>query len=422
MILQRLVVAVFGLASAFAQARDLSLTEAERLLAERGRELLAARRAVEAAGAQRITAAARPNPTLSLNSSSISNKYTSGPGSSNVWRADTVLRIDQPFERGDKRELRMDAAEGLERAARGDSLEVLRTQLALLRGTYYDLKQAEEKVTILAETAQLFGRTLAAAQVRLKAGDLAAADVAKVQVDHERAQNDFRVSQADLARTRIALGYMIGEDRNAADLRAADPWPARVQLEPADVERSIEQFTDTRPDVAAARARVAAAEKLRDLAKSQQTRDVTIGAQYERYPGTVPADSVGFGISVPLFTGNDFSGDIRRAEVDRYAALDALDRARALAGNDIRRAASDLTAAAERLERYDSTLLDAAQRTAQAVEFAFQRGATSVLEVLDARRTLRAVRLEALAARADHAKALAAWRASQTTVEMLGEK
>jgi cobalt-zinc-cadmium efflux system outer membrane protein len=188
------------------------------------------------------------------------------------------------------------------------------------------------------------------------------------------------------------------------------------------VERAIENYSDTRPDVVAARSRVAASEKLRDLAKSLQTRDVTIGAQYERYPGTMPSDSVGFGISVPLFTGNDFSGDIRRAEVDRYAAQDALERARAIAGNDIRRAASDLQAAGDRLERYDSTLLEAAQRTAQAIEFAFQRGATSVLEVLDARRTLRAVRLEALAARTDHAKALAAWRASQTTVEMLGEK
>jgi len=110
MILQRLVVAVFGLASAFAQARDLSLPEAERLLAERGRELISARRAVEAAGAQREIAAVRPNATLSLNSSSISNNYNNGPGTSNVWRADTVLRIDQPFERGNKRELRMDAA------------------------------------------------------------------------------------------------------------------------------------------------------------------------------------------------------------------------------------------------------------------------------------------------------------------------
>jgi cobalt-zinc-cadmium efflux system outer membrane protein len=420
MILQRLVAAVFCLASFAAQAKDLSLAEAERLLGERSRELISARRAVESAGAMRDIAAVRPNPTLSLNTASISSNPGTGAGPLNQKRVDTVLRIDQPFERGGKRELRMDAAEGLERAARGDSLDVLRVQLAQLRGAYYDLKQAEEKVAILEEMAQLFGRTFAAAQSRLKAGDLAAAEVSKVQVDHERALNDARASLADLARARLALAYLIGEDIEAGALRAADPWPAKETLEPAAVERVIAQAVDARPDVLAALARVAAAGKLRDLAKSQQTRDITVGAQYERFPGSIPSDSIGFGISLPLFTGNDFSGEIRRAEVDRYAALDALGRARAIAGNDIRRASSDLAAATERLERYDSTLVEAAQRTAQAVEFAFQRGATSVLEVLDARRTLRAVRLEALAARTEHAKALAAWRASQATAETLG--
>jgi cobalt-zinc-cadmium efflux system outer membrane protein len=422
---QSLVFWAFTLAAvaAFpALARDLTLADAERLLTERNRELIAARRAVESAGAQRTIAAVRPNPTLSLNSSSISSNPGTGPGPLNQKRIDTVLRIDQPFERGGKRELRMDAAEVLERAARGDSLDVLRLQLAQVRGAYYDLKQAEEKVVILAETAQLFGRTFAAAQARLKAGDLAAAEVAKVQVDHERAQNDARAAQADLARARIALGYLIGEDRGADEMRAVDPWPSPERPDAAAVERAIAQATNARPDVLAAKARVAAAEKLRDLARSQQTRDITLGAQYERYPGNIPSDSIGFGISLPLFTGNDFTGDIQRSEVDRYSALDALARARAVAGNDIRRAASDLAAASERLERYDSSLLDAAQRTAQAVEFAFQRGATSVLEVLDARRTLRAVRLEALAARTDHAKALAAWRASLTTADMPGDK
>jgi cobalt-zinc-cadmium efflux system outer membrane protein len=243
-----------------------------------------------------------------------------------------------------------------------------------------------------------------------------------VQVDHERAQNDARAAQSDLAHARFALAFQIGEDGAAGELRASDPWPATQRLDPTAVERAIARAFETRPDVLAAKSRVAAAEKMRDLAKSQQTRDITLGAQYERFPGSIPSDSIGFGISLPLFTGYDFSGDIQRAEVDRYSALDALERARAVAGNDIRRAASDLTATAERLERYDTTLLEAAQRTARAVEFAFQRGATSVLDVLDARRTLRAVQLEALAARTDYAKALAAWRASQSTVEDLEVK
>jgi cobalt-zinc-cadmium efflux system outer membrane protein len=156
---------------------------------------------------------------------------------------------------------------------------------------------------------------------------------------------------------------------------------------------------------------------MRDLARSQRTRDLTLGAQYEHYPGSIPTNSIGFGVSFPLFLGNDFSGDIEKAEVERNAALDALDRARAVALTEIRRTETDLATAVERLERYETTLLRAARRTADAAEFSFQRGASSVLEVLDARRTLRAVQLEALAARADHAKALAAWRASRTTAE-----
>jgi cobalt-zinc-cadmium efflux system outer membrane protein len=412
---------VFFLATAAAgasPARDLTLAEAERMLLERNRELAAARRAVEAAGAQRLIAAARPNPTVSLATSGVSVAPNAiGPGPLRDQRLDATLRIDQPFERGNKRELRMQAAEELERAARSESLEMLRVQLAQLRVAYYELKQAQDKLSLLEDLAQLFGQTLAAAQARLKAGDLAEADVAKVQVDHERARNEVRAARAELDRARFALAYLIGEERSAGELRAADDWPARVPPERAALERTIE----SRPDVAAARARLAAAEKLRDLARSLQTRDITVGAQLYRFPAP-SSYSVGFGISFPLFTGYDFSGDIQRAEVERYAALDALEKAQAVAHNDIGRAAAELASAGERLERYDTALLGAAERAAQAAEFAFRRGAVSVLEVLDARRTLRAVRLEALAARADYAKALAAWRAASATVHTLEER
>ena len=406
--LAALFLVVVGFAAP-ALARDLTLTQVEELVARNNRELLAARRALESADAQTLIAGARPNATFSVNSTSIA---------SGVQGADTVFRIDQPFERGDKRTLRLDAASGLRLAAQRDSLDVLRQQLAVARAAYFDLKQAQERAQVLDETAALFGRTLEAAQTRLKAGDLAAADVAKVEVDQGRAQNDARAARADLARAQLALAYLIGEEAAAAGLAAADDWPAPQRADAAVLAEAVE----ARPDVQAAKARVEAAERLRDLARAQRTRDVTLGAQYEHFPGTNPVNSVGFGISVPLFTGYDFSGDIRKAEVERYAALDQLERVRAVATGELRRAASDLDSAAERMERFDSSLLAAAGRSSEAVEFAFRRGASSVLEVLDARRTLRAVRLEALAARTDHAKAYAAWRAAQTTAEMLEVK
>src|SRR5436305_920123 len=156
----------FFLSLSAASARDLTLAEAESFLVRNNRDLQAARRAVESSDAQRMIAGARPNATFSINSTSIA---------SNV-RADTVFRIDQPFERGNKRELRLDAAAGLQRAAQNDSLDVLRQQLATLRSAYFELKQAQERVQVLGESAQLFSGTLAAAQIRLKAGDLAPAD------------------------------------------------------------------------------------------------------------------------------------------------------------------------------------------------------------------------------------------------------
>jgi cobalt-zinc-cadmium efflux system outer membrane protein len=409
------LIALPALMACAQSAHALTLAEAEALLVSNNRDLLAARRAIAAAEAQQVIAGARPNATLSLNTSSISSNPGIGPGPLDNKRMDTVMRIDQPFERGDKRDLRLGAAAGLQRAAQNDSLDVLRQQLAVVRGAYYDLKQAQERGRVLSESAQLFAGTLSAAQIRLKAGDLAPADVAKVQVDYERAQNDARGAQAELTRARLALAYLIGTERAAPELTATDPWPA---AEAADAE-AVEEAIEARPDVLAAKARFEAAEKLRDLAKAQRTRDITIGAQFEHYPSNLPTNSVGFGVSIPLFTGNDFSGDIQKAEVDRYASLDFLERVRAVAATELRRAASDLNAAAERVARYDGSLLDAAGRSAQAAEFAFQRGAVSVLEVLDARRTLRAVQLESVAARADYAKALAAWRSSSMTAQSL---
>jgi cobalt-zinc-cadmium efflux system outer membrane protein len=397
-------------------ARDLALSEAEQLVARGNRDVLAARRAAEAAAAGILQADVRPNPVVSYNAASIGTNPGIGAGSIANKRIDNTFRIDQVVERGNKRELRIDAARNMERAALNDASEVVRQQLLLARNAYADLQQAQGKLELLVGLAELFSRTYSAAQARLKAGDLASADVARVQVDFERAQNDLRVAQAELSRAQFALAYLVADEAAAPTLRASDPWPATALPDPAQMQQAIDgyiaQFIERRPDVLSAKAKIEATERLRDLARSQRTRDFSIGAQYERYPGTLPVNSIGVGLSFPLLVGNDYSGDIQRAEVDRYAAMDALDKARAVATTEISRAASDLRAAGERRARYEGSLIAAAQRSAEAAEFAFQRGATSVLEVLDARRTLRAVQLEALAARTEYTKALHAWRAS----------
>jgi cobalt-zinc-cadmium efflux system outer membrane protein len=69
------------------------------------------------------------------------------------------------------------------------------------------------------------------------------------------------------------------------------------------------------------------------------------------------------------------------------------------------------TQAAEDAEGQGGILADA-RRAAAGAELAYAKGAASLLEVLDARRTLRAVQLEALQVRYEHAVAAIAWQAA----------
>lgn len=383
----------------------LTLEQAEAHLLEHNRDLQSARRALESAQAAGLAAAARPNPQVSINSVSI-NPSRLGSGSLADKRIDTALRVDQLIERGDKRALRMRSAQHFEQAAGADLLDVLRQQRVALYATYYDLLYAQEKARLTEEAAQLAATAQQKAELRLKAGDLAASEVARIRVDMLRADNDARQALADVANARQALAYLIGMDAEAARLRATSGWPASSD---AGTAQDSEEIIARRPDVRAALVRIEAARGLRDLARAQRSRDISVGAQLEHYPSGTD-NSIGVGVSFPLFLGNHFEGNIRAAEVALDAAQDTLERTRAQAMGELVRARNAVQASSARLQRYQDGLLPAARRALDAAEFAFAHGAISAVELIDARRTWRAIQLEALAAQADYARALAAWR------------
>src|SRR5260370_10832340 len=122
--------------AAFGQSVDLgalTLAQSEQLLRSRNRELLAARRAVEAAQANTLSAGARPNPTLSLGVGAINPSAGVGTG---PWRDKTVdssIRIDQVIGRGDRRGVPLPNARSLESASAADFSDPFRQQRRALR-------------------------------------------------------------------------------------------------------------------------------------------------------------------------------------------------------------------------------------------------------------------------------------------------
>lgn len=388
---------------------QLTLQQAETFFSERNRELLNARRIAEGAEADVLSAAAPPNPELSMGTSRISPRIGVGTGKLTDKHVDTVIGMSQVFERGNKRGLRTEAAQFNAAAARNDESDVARQQRRMLQVAYYDLKLAQERFRISSTTADLFDKSVAAAERRLRAGDIAATDLSRIQVDALRARNDARNAQAERERSQLALGYLIGAERNAGRIMASDPWPAAAGRPQAAV---TDEVLDRRADIRAALNRVSAAEKNRDLARALLTRNITAGVQYERFPGDTANNSYGFSISIPIFARYQYSGEIRRAEIELQAAQEDLDRMRAVALGELRRTENDLAAAEERLRRLTDILLPAAEKAANGAEFAHARGAIGLMDLLDARRQFYAAQLETIAAHADHARAVAAKRSA----------
>ena len=401
----------------------LTLAEAQKLFRSNNRELLAAQRALQATEADAITAGQKPNPSLSIGVSSFNLNRKEGNrnsvNNSNSLQDQTLnstVQISQLFERGDKRELRIASADNAVKASRYDLKDTERQWSLMLNNTFYDLLLAQELEKIQTANVGLYEKTFQAASLRLRAGDIASSDVSRIQVDLLKTKNDLRQSQAERQKAQSNLAYLIGRESEASNINATDNWPDGGQITQNNIEVNINQ----RPDLLAAEARAKQAEENNKLANALKTRDINIALQYQHFPGQMPAageNTIGAAISIPLFTNYEYQGEIARAQVDLTAAQEAKDQIHAAALSEVKRANADLQAATEKLARFDQQILTEAQKSADAAEFAYSHGATGITDLLDARRVLRAIQLDAATVRADYAKALAAWKAAISAQE-----
>jgi len=379
------------------------------------RDVLVAFHALEAAEADRVTAGQRPNPNLTLGTSNINPHAGLGAGGLQDKTIDSSIRLDQLVERGGKAGLRESQADALINAARADWQDVIRQQRLLLRQNYFELLFQQARIEMQREFSGYAKASLRAAEQRLKAGDIAPNEANRFRLDEARAQNDARQAEVEARKARLELAKSIGAEANAADISAQS-----IPLVGAEGFKPLADL-DQRPDLVAAASRIQAAEAARALAKSLATRDVTVSAQFDRWPASNAnpqgtGNSVGFYFSIPLSLRHANEGEVKRALADLQAARDALTRLQVQAMAESRLNLDNWQAAASRVARIERDILPLALEVAKAAEFAYGKGATSVLDLLDARRTLKQIELDAAQASADAGKAWAQWSASTETM------
>lgn len=367
-----------------------------------------ARRSLAGARADVQAADRAPFPTLSASVSNVD--LQNGNGGGNPWSEQTLdksIGLDWTWERGNKRALRTQAAQRSADAAQADLEETaLQQQLAALSG-FYDLLAAQERVAEVgqiehsaAELARIAGR-------RLQAGDLSAQETARTEIEAQRALSDLRQAELERQRAALVLWQLTALSPTPDPLQAQRQWPALPAAVPAPA--TLDDVIEARADVRAARARVEAAQAVLDNSSAQKKSDITWGVSYDHYPGTSTA-LMSLRMSMPLQLGYGYEGEIGRSTAQLALAQDALEKTRRLARQELQRLQHEVQSTGARAAAYDNEILPRARRVAEGAELAYRKGALSLTDLLDARRTLRATVLDAVAARSDHAKALGAWQ------------
>ena len=379
-----------------------SFAQAQQRLDRCNPALRAAIGVLAASRADLVTAGQRPNPGFTAGLGNFNPQAGLGSGPLLDRQIDYFTRIDQPVERGDKRNLRVESAGYALEASRWNAAEVLRQQRRALALAWIDLWGAQQRLALQEELRALMARTRDGAQIRLQAGDLPAADVIRIELDLQRADADRLAAAAALTRARGQVAILLALDPQAGSLRAAEPWSAVMapQIEAVDVS------APARPDLAAARAQQSQAEAQARLARAQQVRDVSIGLQAERY--APPAGNgwlLGAFVSIPIFLNHRFEGEIARAEADRDLAEASRQRLELSLRAEQQQAVADRLATRARQARLEGEALPLAQRVVANAELAYRKGAGTVLELLDALRQQRALQIDALEARLESDRA-----------------
>jgi cobalt-zinc-cadmium efflux system outer membrane protein len=367
-----------------------------------------ARRLLSAAQAD-VTAANRsPFPTLSAKTSQMD--LENGLGGGNVLtekRIDKSIGLDWTWERGNKRELRTQAARSVASAAQADVEDVRTQQLLATQAAFFDLLAAQQRLLEVQAIEQSASQLAQTAVLRVKAGDLAAQDAARTDIEAQRARGDVQSVDLDRRRAALVLTQLLGLNTDPAALSAQADWPDNKPVAHAEMG-SLTSLIEARSDVRAAVLRLQAAQAARDSAAAQKSADITIGSSLDHYPGT-SSRLLELRMQMPLQWGYQYQGEIARAEAVVDLAQDALEKTRRTALSELQRLQQELLTAAQRAQRYDNDILPQARKVAAGADLAYSKGALSLTDLLDARRTLRATLLEALNARTDFAKARSAW-------------
>jgi cobalt-zinc-cadmium efflux system outer membrane protein len=339
--------------------------------------------------AQEITANLRPNPTLGADSQFVplfSPQDFSGDNLNETQQFD--VGISYLFERGRKRQRRLQAAQDQTAVTRAQVTDAERTLAFNVGQQFVSVLLAESTLQFALQDLQSFQKTVDIGAAQLKAGSISEGDYLKISLQLLQFQTD--VSAARLARVQALVGLreFLGYDAVPANFDVIGDLS--YQPLKANEEDLQTRALRDRPDFRAAELGITAAQSQILLAKANGKVDVNGTYDFTHVSGENTA-SLFVNFALPVFNRNQ--GEIARTGYALTQAQEQRQSASDTVLSDVANAYEAVTSNDEIVQLYTSGYLKQAQDSRDISEYAYQRGAASLLDFLDAERSYRAIQL-----------------------------
>jgi outer membrane protein, heavy metal efflux system len=379
----------------------ISLDDAIRLALQRNHALQALRTTIQQSLAEEITANLRPNPTLGLDAQFL--PFQPGQITSDYinQQAQFDAGVGYLFERGRKRQHRLQAAQDVTAVVRSQVSDSERQLTFNVGQQFVDTLLAESTLEFAQQDLDSFQKTVEISKERYRVGDLSEGDYLKIKLQLLQFQSD--VSAAKLAKLQAlaALRQLLGFES------VPDDYDVQGTLDYQPVHADMTGLKSlaalSRPDLRAAQQAVVAAESQLALQKANGKWDFNGTFNYTH---TAATNSGAFFYNMPLQFFNRNQGEIQRASYGITQAQQQASETTQQVSTDVVQAYENLRTNDQIVQLYQGGYVDEAKQSRDISEYAYQKGAASLLDYLDAERTYRANQLAYRQALANYMLAL----------------
>jgi len=354
-------------------ANPLTLDVALDLAMHANPDIAVAAREQEAVAGVVTQAAVRPNPSVET--------------SMQDTRSDTrqiYLQLNQEIEMGNKRQVRIDAADAFYKKASAE-LESKKAEIhANVVMAFYEVLAAQERVNLSKASLEVTTLALDAASKRVKAGKSSPVEETKSKIAESNAKIELNQAMRQLNSARKQLSALWGNASPAFANAQGDVENIPPVANAVDLSALLEHA----PAIALAKLEISAREGISKIEQSKATPNITIsaGVVNNQELGGINQALLGLSVPIPLFDRNQ--GHLQEAVSRQYKAQDELRALRTRLETQLATQYERLIAAKQASESLRSEILPGAQSAFDAANKGFTAGKFGFLDVLDAQRTL----------------------------------